>query len=442
MKKINSDIRFLAAQSLKRRKASKRQFYFSIISLFIACAIFITGTVSWFTISTAKLDAGTFTLECGKGLRVNDSGESDFQLNNVQKYILPASSVDGRNLFFPTDGTDFSSVTDEITYRSSNVGDKNQNYVQIDFTLTAQENNTALYINDEVTEMWIEDPDTHAKSSTLAAPLRLAIWSATEEDNSGPITPIVFNPTSKTYTTAAVSSVDSSSGKLLNTGRQVSHTFTDYAYGGDPVAILSKGVETKLSIVIWLEGADPKCTYDKVNLKDIGLNIAFSTSWDKTQVVRFRDWTGSGDTTGWVKTLLKDGLTDGNKTINYDLYLHYKKHGSTSSDDVTDFLMYPYNAAIADATEWMCNMPGDMSNEVSFELRPSDSSYPTYKFTKNSKDGGATDTLDRGVNRLYTAEESARPATASAEICKGYWVDLGDSDGGGSDFHDLDGDDF
>lgn len=419
MKKEQSTIRRMAIESFNRRKATKRQFYFSLISLSIALAIFITGTFSWFSINTAKLDAGQYTLQCGKGLRVNDSGTSDFKISDLDKYITPASSVDGRNLFFPTDGTDFSKETESITYRSANVGDKNKNYVQIDFTLTAQENNTALYINDDITSLTVT-PKNGTASTTLAAPLRVAIWAGTQADNEAPNAPVVFNPTGRTFNTAAVSSVDSASGTLLNTGRQTSHAFTDYAYGGSPVATLSKGIETKLSIILWLEGADPKSsklqTYESY---DIDFNIAFTTSWDKTQVIRFKDST----TDNWVKNKINN---DG-----YHLYLHFE---DDSTHDVTDFLMYKYNSS---DSEWMCNMPGDMTYKVSFELRPTNPADQTYKFTKSSKISGA-DTFDRGVNRLYTAEGAA----ANPEQCTGYWVDLGDSDGGGSDIGDLDGLDF
>lgn len=408
----------------KQRKYLSVQFFLSIISLFIAMVVFITSSLAWFSMKTAKLDAANFSLECGKGLRVNDSGTSDFQLKNVTKYILPASSVNGRNLFFPTDGSDFSDKTKEITYRSANVGDKNQNYIQIDFDLTAQANNTALYINEEKTFMKVKtqiQSDSDA-STTLAAPLRMAIWSSVTDSDDIPMAPVVFNPTGKTYTTAAVESVDRSSGKITgSTGRQVSHAFSDYAYGGEPVAVLSKGVETHFSVIIWLEGADPKCTYEKMSAKDIIMGLAFTTSWDKTQVVRFKT-----DET-WITDLIGSGSN------HHALSLHYKDH---DTGEITDFDMYPYNES---ESEWFCNMPGDMTNEVSFVLTPGKDSVNqnTYEFTKHDANGSST--LDRGVNRLYVAKGSAATNTRQ---CTGHWVPLGDSDGGGNDSGDIDGDDF
>lgn len=430
MKEKQSKSTASAKSSLKHRRVLNAQFFFSVISLFIVMAVFITSSTAWFTIKTSQLNASRFELECGKGLRVNDSGTSEFNLTKVAKYITPASSVNGRNLFFPADGTDFSSKTETLTYRSATVGDKNENYIQIDFKLTAQENNTAIYINTDHTSMSVTRGET--TSTTLAAPLRMAIWSDTVDDEGMPTQPVIFNPTGTTYTTAAVESIDRSSGTLNNLGRQVSHAFSDYAYGGDPIATLKKGVETKFSILIWLEGADRKCTWDRMQSQDINLEIAFTTSWDKTQVIRFKDATGSNDATGWVKEKIAAG---------YGLTLHYENSG-----DVTEFNMYPYNHTGNDLTgvsEWSCNMPGDMKQDISFILTPPAGSTDKYIFCKNWNDNGATTTYDRGVNKQYVAKETSAPTTdANRAICKGYWVPIGDSEGGGSDIGDIDGDDF
>lgn len=83
-----------------------------------------------------------------------------------------------------------------------------------------------------------------------------------------------------------------------------------------------------------------------------------------------------------------------------------------------------------------------MRKNISFILRPpSGSDLPTYEFTKSSKDNNA-DTLDRGSNRQYIAEEAAKP-DSSTNVCKGYWKAIADSDGSGHDNGgSFDGDDF
>ena len=107
--------------------------------MILALVLLTSMSFSWFSIKTSDFEANNFTLDCGKGLRVNDSGTSQLSFAQEDNYLIPASSVNGRNLFFPADGSDFSNVTENMTFRSANVGDKNVNYIQIDFTLTAQQ---------------------------------------------------------------------------------------------------------------------------------------------------------------------------------------------------------------------------------------------------------------------------------------------------------------
>lgn len=399
-----------------------RRMLMSVVSLIISFFLLTSMTFSWFSIKTSELQANNFSLDCGKGLRVNDSGTSQLSFSQQNNYLIPASSVDGRNLFFPTDGVDFSNVTESMTFRSANVGDKNQNYIQIDFTLTAQQNHTALYINDTKTSIKVKSSQETEWSVSQAASLRSALWASTAE-NGLPNTPVVFNPTGSTVRTAAVEDVDRSTGAFISAGRQVAHAFSEYSFGGTPVATLSKGVETKFSYIIWLEGTDPKCT-DKILSKDIQINLAFTTSWDKTQTIRFEDKTENY----WVTSLLK-----GND--NYSLSLHYEEIDSGAS---TDFNMWKYNEN--EAHVWSCNIPGDMTNRITFVLRSSDTSNPTYVFKYSSKVSG-TFTYDRGANRMYVAELGAYTAN-DYTTCQGYWMALGDSDGAGHDSGGFDGDDF
>lgn len=403
----------------KQYKKSIFRFLMSAISLIITMALFVTATVSWFTISTSELDVTRFQLDCGKGLRVNDSGTSQLSFSQTSDASLtPASSVDGRNLYFPTDGSDFSNITENITYRCANAGDKNKNYIQIDFTLTAQQNHTALYINEEKTSLKVRSGNEEY-SIAQAASLRSALWSSTEE-NGVPNTPIVFNPTASTVYTAAVADVDRNSGSFISTGRQVAHTFSEYSFGGTPVATLSRNVKTKFSYIIWLEGADPKCT-DRITSKDIEIRLAFTTSWDKTQTIRFEDQTGNDS----IKNLLKeDGGT-------YRLSLAY--YEDTDTLEPTEFNMWAYNN---NDNVWSCNIPGDMRNKITFFLRPISGEGTVYEFTKDSNDS-SKNTFDRGSNRLYVAK------TLDGLNSSGYWKAIGDSDGAGHDSGgNFDGDDF
>ena len=411
----------------KAKDLTFRQLILSVISLTFAFIVLATTTYSWFSIKTSYMEANNFKLDCGKGLRVNDSGTSELQFSQVNKYLTPASSVDGRNLFFPTDGSDFSSTTTLMTFRSANAGDKNVNYIQIDFTLTAQQNHTALYINDEKTSIMVKGSNETEFSTSKAGALRAALWSSTAEEGV-PNTPIVFNPSSSTVRTAAVAEADRSTGAYISDGRQVAHAFSEYSFGGEPVATLSKGVETKFSYIIWLEGCDPKCT-DKIMNKDIQIKLAFSTSWDKTQTIRFKDETNQ------IADLLNNH--------HYSLTLHFAEVGIVNNTEQetgssTDFNMYKYIENIDG--EWCCNIPGDMRKNIYFVLRPSGDSGTTYTFTV---DTNGNSTLNRGANRLYIADSLTPYTSGDYSTCQGHWVAVGDSDGSGHDGGgSFDGDDF
>lgn len=421
-KKINSKFRSFMGFA-KFSKRTLRQFVMSIVSLIIAFTVLTSFSFSWFSVETSKLDVNNFVLDCGKGLRVNDTGTSQLSFAQVDKNLIPASSVDGRNIFFPTDGSDFSSNTASMTFRSANVGDKNENYIQIDFTLTAQQNHTALYINDAKTSLQLKASGTNLEySKTQAASLRSALWASTAEDGV-PNTPIVFNSTDSTVRTAAVEDADRSTGAFISSGRQVAHSFSEYSFGGTPVATLSKGVETKFSYIIWLEGTDPKCT-DSVSAKDIKVELAFTTSWDKTQTIRFRDDTQNTQ----IKTLLTRETNPYSLTLRY-----YEVENGVQSSSYTDFTMYKYTNA-SDNKIWSCNIPGDMRKNIYFVLQPppTASGEPTYIFQKNTAN---QPTLNRGSNRLYVADNLTGPA--------GHWVAVGDSDGAGNDSGGgFEGDDF
>lgn len=426
------NVMHIIADYAKSDKKSLRKLMLSSISLMIASAILVTMSFSWFTVSTSTVKAENFSLDCGKGLRVNDTGTSQMAFSQVEKYLTPASSVDGRNLFFPTDGTDFSSVTESMTFRSANVGDKNVNYIQIDFSLTAQQNHTALYINEENTSIKVRSGDESEYSVAKAAPLRAALWSSTAESGV-PNTPIVFNPTASTLRTAAVSDVDRSTGAFISSGRQVAHAFSDYSFGGTPVATLEKNVETKFSYIIWLEGTDPKCT-NKVLNKYIEVKLAFTTSWDKTQTIRFKD----SSSNGWVKKKLEAGWS---LSLHFDeVRFNETTQQYETTGNSTDFNMYKYSPDSNQVTDtWSCNIPGDMRRNITFVLRPPSGTQDTTYIFSRKTNNSTEDTYDRGTGREY---EITAAAADNASQCRGHWVAIGDSDGAGNDGGNLDGDDF
>lgn len=182
-----------------------------------------------------------------------------------------------------------------------------------------------------------------------------------------------------------------------------------------------------------MEGTDPKCT-DKVSAKDIKIELAFTTSWDKTQTIRFDDKTQNAQ----IKSLLT-------RERPYMLTLRYVEVNGQGqeSESYTDFHMYKYNDTNGNNnnTVWSCNIPGDMRKNIYFILQPpvSDSSGQTYTFCYNTSN---QPTLDRGANRLYVADDLDQ-VTGQSYLGHGHWIAVGDSDGAGhDDGGGFEGDDF
>ena len=69
-----------------------------------------------------------FSLESSAALRVND-GQEDLSNHLVVKNfkLEEASSVDGRNMFFPSEGN-FKDSTSAMKFREGTAGDRNKTY--------------------------------------------------------------------------------------------------------------------------------------------------------------------------------------------------------------------------------------------------------------------------------------------------------------------------
>ena len=336
-----------------------------------------------------------------------------------------------------------------MPFRSANAGDKNVNYIQIDFDVTAQANHTSIYLNDDPEKTFLKvyhddntSTATHnaaldSASAQQAAPLRMAIWCSTPEKDGSVSAPVVFNSQEKTITTPAVSDVDRGSGAYLGSSPQVAHQFSEYAVGGTPLATLSAGKKTYFSVIIWLEGCDSKSTrkwLDPIDKNDIYLGLAFKTSWDVTDVVRFKDATNDN----WIQ----------NRISNQDYTLSVRFTDANDSNDMVDFHTYQYRQT---TDEWTASVPNDMRNKITFILSPPatpanpNDDTNTYIFCKSDGQDGLTagaDDMNRGVNRQFVATYSQSNANSNPTSCQGHWTAIGDSDGGGVDIGDLDGDDF
>lgn len=282
----------------------------SYVALFLVLSIFAVSTFSWFTIrDTATIDSDPFSLESAAGMRVNKGEEIRNTITVKQAKLKEASSVDGRNMFFPVDrgyGDKGQSVdTSEMKFREGTVGDKNNGYIYSDFTLTGQTGGQVeVYVKSykvEVTnkngQKEVYDGATHItvdgdkKPSTYLAyqnpcPIRIAFIRNSAEAST------VIDPTAIIDSYAdecqAVSSVNSLGS--ATTTKAKGRSFSDYYFGtGAPLFTLDGLKSQNITMVAWLEATGENC--DAYEGQDVSITVELESNWKDMEYVTFVDKT-------------------------------------------------------------------------------------------------------------------------------------------------------
>ena len=183
-----------AKKSKKSKKSTtkKRTFKISplipIIALIEVVILVVVSSYAWYFVQASKeIGSGTISVAADSGLDI------DFQYSNVDDYINiwnyvgndftfePASSLDGRTIYFPTSGTFTSDDTPNIVFRDGTVNDINSKYLSIDFELTnTSDYDQYVYLNNK-SYFHVQDVNSSAYEESRA--LRLAFYQ--NDGNSG-----------------------------------------------------------------------------------------------------------------------------------------------------------------------------------------------------------------------------------------------------------------
>ena len=393
----------MVSKAVIAKKTSKKQLTLSIVSLILAALILVSATYCWYALAKGTGYANNLNLTVGNGLRVNDLGDTSQKFRD-ESFLLPASSVDGRNLFFPTDGTDFSSETAKMAFRSANAGDRNFDYVQLDFNLTAEANYTTIYLHKD-TSLKIDVPaDASSEYKAQAALAEKALRAAIYYD--GMEKPVVFTAQMNPSSVDAVKDIDRTTGRFLESSKQVAVPFKDYAYGKNQLAMLNQGETRPFSLLIWLEGTDPNCTSANVMLKQLVLNLKFTTSWDNTEEIIFEDNSARS-----AKAIL-DAHPEYSLVLNYNDTAHKVENMKFTMQKVS-----------AESTnyQWKCNLPGTAQNDLTFQIVDGTDNSVKYEWKQTTS---GVSTLNRGTAVKYFVD------TVSGTDSRGHWFD-GDIEGHG-----------
>ena len=348
----------------------------SYVALFLVLSIFAVSTFSWFTIrDTATIDSDPFTLDSAAGMRVNKGEEIRNTITVKQAKLKEASSVDGRNMFFPVDrgyGVEGQSVdTSEMKFREGTVGDKNNGYIYSDFTLTGQTGGQVeVYVKSykvEVTnkngQKEVYDGATHItvdgsnKPSTYLAyqnpcPIRIAFIRNSAEAST------VIDPTAIIDSYAdecqAVSSVNSLGS--ATTAKAKGRSFSDYYFGtGAPLFTLDGLKSQNITMVAWLEATGENC--DAYVDQDVSITVELESNWKDMEYVTFVDNT-VGDNGGPTKWVGNDGC--------FLVMTYYDENFQNPKSVVMSASKTQVKDGKTQPIEWIAYLPKDKKTNISF----------------------------------------------------------------------------
>lgn len=450
----------------------------SYVALFLVLSIFAVSTFSWFTIrDTATIDSDPFTLDSAAGMRVNKGEEirNTITVNNAK--LKEASSVDGRNMFFPVDrgyGDKGQSVdTSEMKFREGTVGDKNNGYIYSDFTLTGQtggqvevyvksykvevknKNTGKKEVYDGATHITV-DESNNRPSSYLAyqnpCPIRIAfIRNSAEASTVIDPTAIIDNYADECQAVSSVNSLGSAT-----TTQAKGRSFSDYYFGtGAPLFTLDGLKSQNITMVAWLEATGENC--DAYVDQPVSITVELESNWTDMEYVTFVDTT-KGDfqpKDKWVgndecflvmtyyddnfqnpkSVVMSESKSDGNKPIEWIAYLPKDKKTNISfmrySKVKEKIVLEPgkgevevgriYNVwhTTADVNKWIeANRGGNGENAYTWSHQINDNGLQKFRTEYGNADDKIENTYyavhGNGYGSTTTVAENVAP-------CIGYW---------------------
>ena len=395
------------------RLLGRKKLAISYVSLFLVFTLVLVTTVAWFTVKdTASINSQAFSLESSAALRVND-GQEDLSNHLVVKdfKLEEASSVDGRNMFFPSEGN-FKDSTSAMKFREGTVGDRNKTYVYKDFKLNADSDMTNVYVKgynititsadgtvlgkfDGSTEIIRNDKGVPVDQKVYdPCPLRLAFITDSSK------TPTVIDPSAlidahaKNYNAVSSTNMNGSPATKLSSCK----TFSDfYFYSGESLFTLLGQKPLDVTLVAWFEGAyEDQSVYDKYAGASVTIDVELESNYNDMEAITFIDKTigDKGENTPWIKT--------GDCIVT----MQYKDTDATQKTVVMKDL-----GQIDGYNTWTAALPKDVITDISF-FRFSTTNNVIYNswHTKKNVNGELSETAQGWIandnKNLYALQES------------------------------------
>lgn len=351
------------------RLLGRKKLAISYVSLFLVFTLVLVTTVAWFTVKDrASINSQAFSLESSAALRVND-GQEDLSNHLVVKgfKLEEASSVDGRNMFFPSEGN-FKDSTSAMKFREGTAGDRNKTYVYKDFKLNADSDMTNVYVKgynitivsadgktvlgkfDGSTEIIRNDKGVPVDQKVYdPCPLRLAFITDSSK------TPTVIDPSAlidehaKNYNAVSSTNMNGSPATKLSSCK----TFSDfYFYSGESLFTLLGQKPLDVTLVAWFEGAyEDQSVYDKYAGASVTIDVELESNYNDMEAITFIDKTRGDDgaENPWIKT--DDCIVT----------MQYKDTDATQKTVVMKYL-----GSVDGYNTWTAALPKDVITDISF----------------------------------------------------------------------------
>lgn len=150
-----------------------------IIAVIEIIILVCVSSYAWFVFSKNKnVGISQITVDADSGLDIDYKDADKNSFININDYIdndfafEPATSLDGKNIYFPTTGTFNNADTSKIIFRDGTVNDINSKYLSIDFELSNTANDTMeVYLSNNSTFTVFDNV-----GSANSAALRLALY--------------------------------------------------------------------------------------------------------------------------------------------------------------------------------------------------------------------------------------------------------------------------
>ena len=383
-------MRALAVKASRFRKIGKK-LAISYVSLFLIIILAVSSSFAWFwQRQAATLHSEELEFQSASSLRIN----KDKAVNNIihidDAVLDEASSVDGRNIYFPVDKS-FTSITGEMYFREANAGDRilgdetgslyennpdmKGHYIYKDFVLKGTSGNTPVYIksyrieisngtsgnvNTEVNGVYEDQLEINYNASGVPqsqnlppddCPIRLAFISDSAK------TPIVVDPSAQVIdyaeNTDAVTLVDDNG--VPTTERTNVDSFGSYYYGKHPLFIIPGGQNLPVTLVVWLEGTMGNS--DMYIGKKISIDIDIESNFAEMETIKFIDGSEPDNTGGQSHWIAND---------NPIIACSYEDPFSEETPKRWKTVIMTKSPTFSTDYTWTCDIPKKAIDHISF----------------------------------------------------------------------------